>query len=38
MKRKAKATDNEEFNEVVREWFTNARSKKHSHIRSSGPK
>jgi hypothetical protein len=27
MKRKAKVTSNEEINEVVWEWFTNARSK-----------
>jgi hypothetical protein len=34
MKRKTKATGNEEINEVVWEWFTNARSK-NNHI--SGP-
>jgi hypothetical protein len=37
MKRKAKVTGNEEINEAVWEWFTNARSKKHSHIQSNGP-
>jgi hypothetical protein len=34
MKRKAKVTGNEEINEVVWEWFTNATSK---NIRISGP-
>jgi hypothetical protein len=34
MKRKAKITSNEEINEVVWEWFTNARSK---NVHISGP-
>jgi hypothetical protein len=34
MKRKSKVTGNEEINEVVWEWFTNARSK---NILISGP-
>jgi hypothetical protein len=34
MKRKVKVTDNEEINEAVWEWFTNARSK---NIHISGP-
>jgi hypothetical protein len=34
MKRKAKVTSTEEINKVVREWFTNARSK---NIHMSGP-
>jgi hypothetical protein len=38
MKRKAKVNGNEEINEVVWEWIMNARSKKHSHIQSNGPK
>jgi hypothetical protein len=38
MKRKAKVTAKEEINEMVWEWFTNVRSKKHSHIWSNGPK
>jgi hypothetical protein len=32
MKRKAKVTGNEEINEVVWEWFTNARSKTFTHL------
>jgi hypothetical protein len=34
MKRKAKVTGNEEINEAVWEWFTNARSR---NIHISGP-
>jgi hypothetical protein len=34
MKRKGKVTGNEEINEVVQEWFMNARSK---NIHISGP-
>jgi hypothetical protein len=34
MKRAAKVTDNKEINEVMWEWFTNARSK---NIHISGP-
>jgi hypothetical protein len=38
IKRKAKVSGKEEIDEVVWEWFTNARPKKNSHIWQNGPK